>query len=844
MNRTKKSWFIVFGLASVLIGIGAATKIISDRNAKLGKQPDGGFVVSTGQRIQGGAISFVGRPIDLALHPSGEFFAVMCNKGTFLCTAKGVMDGTSVNLGASPAFRGLHWTPDGKTLIASTSKGHLKLASLAEGKLVLGAEISLAQPNNKANPEPGGFSISADGNKAYVACAGIDRVAVVNLDQKKVERHIEVGMIPFESGLSPDGSTLVVSNWGGRVPKDGDRKGKSASQEVVIDKRGVPSTGSISIIDLQSGTRTDVASGLHPSSVAFSGDRAYVTNAQSDTITELDWKAKKVVRTIRITFEKLRVIGSIPNALAVVGDKILVCNGGDNAICEIDRKSGKVQGFRPAGYFPAGIQVSADGKSAYVVNNKGYGSVANTLEGKNGNAHDFQGTISVIDLSKDLAHESKIVGANNHWGETIPKPKLKVYNGAIKHVLYIIKENRTYDEIFGDLPQGNGDPKLCSLGEKVMPNHRKIVQQFTLFDNGYVTGTNSAEGHNWATQGLANDYLERFYVGYSRSYPDEGDDSMALSSGGAIWDAALRKGRSVRVYGEFCDATLAEFKPQPKDWFEVWEDRQKGTKKFQFKSKCRIPSLQGRYNDKVMYWPLLQMDQIRADEFIREYTEFSKQDKVPNLMIMSLPCDHSEGVSAKYPTPRAMMADNDLALGRVIDAVSHSPQWKDTCIFVIEDDAQSGPDHVDGHRTSFMAISPYSARKTVDSTLYTNMHMLRSMEMMLGLDPMNRFDALAYPMEKCFSDTPDLTPYTHVQNNIPLDERNKPKEQMTRDELYWANKSAELNWSHLDSADPYWLNRIIWFSVKGSSVPFPARAGEEPGQFGEEEEEEEETDLD
>ena len=440
--------------------------------------------------------------------------------------------------------------------------------------------------------------------------------------------------------------------------------------------------------------------------------------------------------------------------------------------------------------------------------------------------------MTVVDLSGDLeAQTATVARRTTSWDvDREQAGPLKVYDGAIKHVLYIIKENRTYDEVFGDLPIGDGDPKLCSLGEAVMPNHRKIAREFTLFDNGYVSGTNSADGHAWSTQALANDYLEHFYVGYSRTYPCEGEDPMAISSAGAIWDAALKKNKTLRVWGEFCDEEKAQIEPVPKDWFEVWEDRVKQTHKFQFKAVTDVPSLRPYINPEVHYWPLLQSDQHRADVFIREYEEFSRKDTVPDLMIMSLPCDHGEGTSPKYPTPRAMMADNDLALGRVVEALSKSPQWKDTCIFVIEDDAQAGPDHVDGHRTVFMAISPYTRRKHVDSSFYTTVGMIRSMELMLGLDAMNKFDALSDPMVDCFADEPDLTPYVATRNNVPLDERNPSGKKMTASDKYWLEKTESLDWSRLDAADPYWLNRINWYSIYKGSKPYPDRPGEAPGQ--------------
>jgi hypothetical protein len=522
----------------------------------------------------------------------------------------------------------------------------------------------------------------------------------------------------------------------------------------------------------------------------------------------------------------------MPNALAVRGDTLYACNGGDNALCEIDLPTGSVRGFRPVGFYPVALALDADGRTAYVLNTKGHGSVSKTLIGRPGNAHDFQGTVSVLDLTADLKAATAVVAQNNRWGAPPPASALKVYNGAIKHVVYIIKENRTYDEIFGDLPQGAGDPTLCSLGEKVMPNHRKLAKQFTLFDNAYCTGTNSADGHAWCTQCLANDYLEHFYVGYSRTYPDDGKDAMALSNGGCLWDAAAKAGKTIRVWGEYCDDRLAKIEPQPQDWFEIYADYKAGGNKFKFTATTDVIGLQPYICRDYLYWPLLQCDQQRADIFIREYEQFSKTNMVPNLMILSVPCDHGEGMDPKYPTPRAMMADNDLALGRIVEAITKSPQWKDTCIIVTEDDAQSGPDHIDGHRSCFLILSPYTKRGFVDSTLYTQTNLIRSIELMLGISPMNKFDATAEPFAACFTDTPDLTPYAHVPNNVPLDERNPSGAGMTPADRYWQAKSLSLDWSGLDAPDPYWLNRVNWYSLFRGTRPYPARPGERP-QTGE-----------
>jgi DNA-binding beta-propeller fold protein YncE len=832
MTAMRSKAFALFGLLALAAFIAGMARLTP---TWMGRQPDGSFLVSSGQRIEGGSIAFNGRPIDLAVHPRDDVFAVLNKSEVFLVSTAGARVGRRVALFSldgetSAGFRGLVWSPDGTRLFASTDRGHVQAFTYKDGALRVAARIRVQPEGAKGNPVPGGMTITRDGRRLFVAAANRNAVAEVDLTTLALVREYPVQTLPYEPRLSEDERMLVVSNWGGRLPRSGDRTAKSQDLDIVVDDRGAPASGTVSLIDRESGATRHVDVGIHPTAIVVRGGRAYVANAMSDSVSEIDLKAGAVARTIPLRWGSLRVLGGMPNAMAIRGGTLYVADGGDNALAEIDLAAGTVRGFRHAGYFPTAVELARDGKTAFVLNTKGNGSVSKTTLGQAGNAHDFQGTVTLVDLSADLARETELVARNNRWEANPGRPPLSVYNGAIKHVLYIIKENRTYDEVFGDMPQGNGDAKLCSLGETIMPNHRKIAREFTLFDNGYVSGTNSADGHAWSTQCLANDYLEHFYVGYSRTYPDDGDCAMSISNGGALWDAALKKGRSVRVWAEFCDDKLATYDPKPKDWFELWEDRIKGTHRFKFTAETNVASLKPLINREVHYWPLLQSDQFRADVFIREYEEFSRRDTVPNLMIMSLPCDHTEGTDPKYPTPRAMMADNDLALGRVVEAVSRSPQWKETCIFVVEDDAQSGPDHVDGHRTVFMAISPFNRRKTVDSTFYTQTNMIRSIEMMLGLDPMNKFDSVADPMVACFGDRLDLAPYRAVPNNkVPLDERNPSGPNMTDADRYWLEKTRSLDWSHLDAPDPYWLNRITWYSIYKGARDYPARPGERPG---------------
>ena len=806
----------------------ALIALIQPLRIHLGLQPDGGYFVSTGQRIDGGAIRFSGRPSDMAPHPSGHFYAVMKKDAIFLCRTTGIVPNSEIKLGASAGPHGLIWTPDGMTLIASTASGYLQTFGFDGVKLATGPKIVLTRPGEKLNPVPCGLAVTHDGKSLFVAAGNLNAIVEVDLTTKNATRRFPVETLPFDVKLTADEKTLVASNWGGRIPTTADATAMSQDLPIVVDKRGAPSSGTVTLIEIASGTSKNIPVGIHPSSIAIDGSTAYIANTMSDSISIIDLVAQRVEKTIPIKWGKLGVIGAMPSALQLVGNTLFVCDGGDNAICEIDKTTRHIRGFRPAGFFPVALCI--EGETALVLNSKGNGSVANTSYGRNCNSHDFEGAMSVSDLSKDLKSQTAHVARNNHWDEPVKVPNLAVYHGAIQHVLYIVKENRTYDEIFGDMPEGNGDIRLCDAGQNIMPNHHAIVRNFTLFDNAYVSGTNSADGHAWVTQSLANDCLEHFYVGYSRTYPFEGSDAMSISTGGCIWDAALAKHKTFRDYGEFCVTDKAEFQPRrPKNWFEAWEDRASGRNKFTFVPHAQVASLQPYICPRTHYWPLVQSDQSRADEFLHEYAEFSKSDTVPNLMILGLPSDHTAGLSQDMPTPRAMLADNDLALGRVIDAVSHSPQWKNTCIFVIEDDAQAGLDHVDGHRTSFMVISPYNKRHTVDSNMYTTTNMIRSIEMMLGLDPMNRFDMLSRPIDSCFRDTADLTPYSHVPNNIQLDEHAPSKQAMTIQERFWQDKTMSLDWSRPDGPNSNWLNRIIWAS-NTHGKPYPGQIHAEVGR--------------
>src|SRR5262249_2387855 len=423
-----------------------------------------------------------------------------------------------------------------------------------------------------------------------------------------------------------------------------------------------------------------------------------------------------------------------------------------------------------------------------------------------------------------LAEYTKEVNANNRLAYSlaglekpdpaarpVPLPLRHGEPSLFKHVIYIIKENRTYDQVFGDMKEGNGDPKLVLFGEDVTPNHHALARQFTLFDNFYCSGVLSADGHTWCNEAYVSDYMERSFGGWTRSYADDGSDPLAYVPTGFLWASALHHKKTLRNYGEY----IKNEYPKKSTWTDWYEDFTSGAFKLRVTAKANIKLLEPHTHPGYPWFPLLMPDVYRAHLFIEELKQFEKKGELPSLIYLTLPCDHTDGTRPGYPTPRAMVADNDLALGRIVEAFSKSKFWKDTCIFVVEDDPQNGFDHVDGHRTVALAISPYTKRKFVDHTNYNQTGMVKTIELILGLPPMNQLDLSAAPMRRCFAAEPDLTPYVAMPNKIRLDEMNPELRTLRGRALYWARKSLELDLDDGDAADEDTLNRILWHSVRG-----------------------------
>ncbi len=614
----------------------------------------------------------------------------------------------------------------------------------------------------------------------------------------------------------------------------------------------------VAVVDLK--TRelvTRWATEEHPNEMLLSksGQRLFVANANRNSVSVLDTETGKSIETLVAELLPNSPPGNTPNSLALSPDEkyLFVANANINTVAVFDvSQSGKSTslGFIPVGWYPTSVRVTPDGKKLLVANGKGLISKPNRHGPAAGReppvsvreyiARLMQGTLSIIDLpARDkfdsqmkqwtqraysclpaTARTNSAVGdevtslttnknqslltstPTNKWDNPIPR---KIGDPSpIKYVFYVIKENRTYDQVLGDMPEGNGDPTICLFGEKVTPNHHALAREFVLLDNFYVESEVSADGHEWTMGAYATDFVEKMWpLSYGHNqhkkfmYPAEGNFPIAVPAGGYLWDRAREAGVSYRSYGEFI---LNGKKPTDP-------------------GKARMKALEGHFDPWYRGFDMDYMDVKRVERFISELKRFEKEGDMPQLQMVRLPNDHTSGTASNKYTPTAQVGDNDLAFGMFVEAISRSKFWPQTAIFVVEDDAQNGSDHVDAHRTIAYAISPYTKRRSVDSTMYSTSSMLRTMELILGLKPMSQFDAAAIPMFNSFTSKPDPTPYACRPAQVDLSERNRPNAPGQR-------RSAKMDFTKEDAADDLALNEVIWQSVKGenSVMPPPRRA--------------------
>ena len=720
------------------------------------------------------------------------------------------------------SFYGIAFSPDGRTLVCSGGgDGVLHRFAFHRGRLEPAPEVRLLPP-------------ASHGVVAGVAFSPDDRtvVAGVLFDSQVVCADLATGQVRWTTplaGVPADANGLTQSE--GAAPNEG-LQGTTLDTEddplaLVWDARrnriyaSLWGQSAVAVLDAADGhllARWDA--GWHPNELllARDGRHLFVANGGRNTVTVIATADGSAVETLCSSLAPDDPPGSIPDSLALSpdGQLLYVANANNNNVAVFDVSAAgcsRALGFIPTGWMPTSVRVTPDGRTLLVISARGLEPKANSL----GSAREFtrivdlyHGALGIVDLPE----RDGLPRALAFWTATAqrcrpapaveaaaPGPIPAAPGGAspIRHVIYVIKENRTYDQVFGDLAEGNGDPALCLFPEAVTPNLHALARDFVLLDNFYANAEISATGHEWSMAGWASEFVEKTWptnYGHKQAkvpYTAEGHYAAALPELGYLWDRAAAAGVSYRSYGEF-----GTNGPTPADPVTT-----------------ALPALRGHLDPGYHAWDLAYHDTDRAARFIAELHRFEAAGDMPRLQIVRLPQDHTEGAKKGARTPRAMVADNDLALGRVVEAVSRSRFWPDTAIFVVEDDAQNGPDHVDAHRTEALVISPWCRRHAVDSTPYTTCSMLRTMELILGLEPMSQFDAAATPMRASFQARPDAAPWTARPAQVDLEERNPGGTAAAR-------VSATLDFSKEDAIDDQTFNRVIWAAVRGEASRMPA----------------------
>lgn len=715
----------------------------------------------------------------------------------------------------------------------------------------------LALPNDLAIHHENGI------NYLYVVLNGNNQLVKINLQTQQTIWKIATGVAPY--GLTIAQNKIFVSNMAGPQPTETLKRetaGVPYGAAYIDPKTGATAEGDVMVLALANGKlMKDIKVGLHPNAIIKSEDDAfvYVANGNSDNVSVINAKDLQVSETINVKLnpEIKGYVGDSPNALALdeSGNHLYVANGLDNAVAcvQLGEKAStngigksQVKGFIPSEAYPGGLAIK--GEQLLVSNLEGEGARIGSHEmdqetlkgdipdGINAyNSHHQKATISIIQLPNETQlkdYTQRVNQLNLSFRQQISKllPRKNIAPKPIperigepsvfKHVLYIIKENRTYDQVLGDMKEGDGAKSLCIYGHQVTPNQHQLAKNFLLLDNYYASGKCSAEGHQWTDAAMVTDYIEKSVRSWFRSYPHVQNDALVYDQNGFIWNDAADHGKTVKIYGEACDVHF----DNSLSWTDIYNNYQQG-KPFKFKNTSTIlrvrpilsQTFPGSDEHKIN-------EQLRASAFIKELKAYEAKpgDQLPNLMVMALSADHTVGTRPGYPTPEAMVADNDLALGRIVEAVSKSRFWKNTVIFVTEDDSQAGWDHVSAYRTTGFVISPYSHLQTKVSKNYNQTCMVRSIEQILGIPPMNIIDATALPMFDCFSNRPSDYTYTAEKNQIPLNTINPKLSALKGKALYYAKISSLPEYDHIDGGNDEMLNHILWYSAKNAK-PYPAR---------------------
>jgi YVTN family beta-propeller protein len=770
--------------------------------AQPGAAGDGVMLLPNGWRLApaGRQLTVGDLPLNVVSSPDGKFL-IVTNNGlakpslSVIDTASWTVKTTTV---VDHAWQGLVFHPDGtKVYSAGAAQNNVQEFTFADGALTRARTFKL--PSMDGDTFAGGLAVSPDGKTLYVTQLFAMTVTAIDVGSGQVLKTAPVIAEPYTCLVSADGRFLFVSIWGGSM---------------------------VEVLDAKSLTMIDqVETGEHPSAMVLSADgrRVFVACANSADVWVISTLSLSAIEQISTSMYPNAPASSTPNSLALSpdGQKLIVAVADNNAVAVIDVSNSirsSVGGFIPTGWYPTGAIFSRDGRHIFVLSGKGLAPASNPT---NGNWEKrLLGSIADVPTPDrtTLADETRAVYALTPYSDAIRLTPANAPIGSaippsvggstpIKYVFYVIRENRTYDQVLGDLPQGNGDPRLTIFGKDVTPNAHDLAQNFVLFDNFYVDADVSYNGHAFSTAAYSTDFIEKLWqTGYggrnAGPYLAEGGGFLRNAFGnitapqfGYLWDHAVRAGLTVRSYGEF----VRHDKRLPNG---------------DVTSVATVPGLVGLVAPAFAGWDLDIRDNKRVDFWLQEFNGFVQNRNLPRLSIVRLANDHTNGTKPGTPTPRAMMADNDFALGRLVEAISGSPYWKESAVFVVEDDAQSGPDHVDSHRSVLLVASPFVKHGAVDHTFYTTSGVLRSIELILGLPPMSQYDAAATPLYGAFAGASNLAVFRRDDPRVSMEEQNLPS-------AFGAASSRGMDFSDADRTPEILLNEILWRSVKGADSPMP-----------------------
>ncbi len=725
-----------------------------------------------------GALATVGTmPQGIALSPDGKILAVVesgVNPAALrLLDAKTLATIKVIPLGG--AFGKPVWCGSAEVCVPGAATDAIQVVDVAGGaveaaSLAKGAwPVSLALFFTRLNGQTLPFAVTADDHNS--AKGGTITIGQINGGPTFAGKSIAAGSHPAAALGTADGKYVYVA-----------LRGQS----------------SVAVIDAAAGTVIkSIAVGTHPCDLALYNGKLYVAVCDDDTVTVIDTRTNTRIATIPVGLKSMRVhgYGANPNALLVRGNELFVSLGGENAVAHL--RNDRVIGYIPAGWYPTGLAMGNDG-TLYISNGKGESAPPNPqFDPRRRNSPGYVGAITVgsVRAIPRAAYEQvsamtaqALSDLTPLWAPRAPKSTIVRAHGPISHVIYVIKENRSYDQVLGDIPGANGDPTLVMFGGAITPNQHAIARRFGVMDNAYADAQVSADGHNWADAATANDYLERMWpVNYGNrrdGYDSQNGTGANVPHSGFLWDAAKRAGITYRDYGE--DMTISPGPPL---------------------STTDHPALQGHFDPASVGWNLKYSDQDRLNEWKREFEKFVAGHNLPQLEILYLPNDHTAGTQNNMPTPEAFVATNDWAVGQLVDAVSHSSYWKSTAVFVLEDDAQNGPDHVSGQRSTFYVASPY-ARGGIDPSHYSTVSFVRTIELLLGLAPLSVADTTTQPLYNLFAPTlVNAAPYNAIKPGIDMNAINAKT-------AYGSARSARLDFSKPDAVDPRVLNDILKHAVR------------------------------